>query len=166
MAAPDKAAEGDSVLLDFEELQELIHLFEATGLSEIEIEENGKRIRLSKAPLSETHIVPAQEVKSNGTPKISSPIPGDLTESLLAEGLVTVDSPMVGTYYASPGPGTTPFVQVGDTVDANQVVCIVEAMKIMNEVVSKVPAIVERILVRNGEPVEYGQPLIAVRPLA
>ena len=59
-----------------------------------------------------------------------------------------------------------PTVQVGDTVDINQVVCIVEAMKIMNEVVSKVPAIVERILVRNGEPVEYGQPLIALRPLA
>jgi len=153
-------------LLDFEELQELIRLFEATGLSEIEIEENGRRIRLAKAPVSETHIVPAQEVKGNISQKAAVPTLDDLTESLLAEGLVTVDSPMVGTFYASPGPGASPFVQVGDTVDANQVVCIVEAMKIMNEVVSKVPAIVERILVRNGEPVEYGQPLIAVRPLA
>lgn len=153
-------------MLDFEELQELIRLFEATGLSEIEIEENGRRIRLAKAPVSETHIVPAQEVKGNISQKAAVPTLDDLTESLLAEGLVTVDSPMVGTFYASPGPGASPFVQVGDTVDANQVVCIVEAMKIMNEVVSKVPAIVERILVRNGEPVEYGQPLIAVRPLA
>ncbi|NLV43955.1 MAG: acetyl-CoA carboxylase biotin carboxyl carrier protein [Candidatus Hydrogenedentes bacterium] len=166
MTAAHKAAEGDSALLDFEELQELIRLFEATGLSEIEVEENGKRIRLAKAVISETHLVPMQEVKGNAAPKASPPVLNDLTESLLAEGLVTVDSPMVGTYYASSGPGASPFVQVGDTVDANQVVCIVEAMKIMNEVVSKVPAIVERILVRNGEPVEYGQPLIAVRPLA
>lgn len=153
-------------MLDFEELQELIRLFEATGLSEIEIEENGRRIRLAKSPVSETHVVPTQEVKGNISQKAAVPTLDDLTESLLAEGLVTVDSPMVGTFYASPGPGASPFVQVGDTVDANQVVCIVEAMKIMNEVVSKVPAIVERILVRNGEPVEYGQPLIAVRPLA
>lgn len=153
-------------MLDFEELQELIRLFEATGLSEIEIEEEGRRIRLAKAPVSEMHLVPAQEVKGAPPQKAAIPTLDDLTDSLLAEGLVTVDSPMVGTFYASPGPGASPFVQVGDTVDANQVVCIVEAMKIMNEVVSKVPAIVERILVRNGEPVEYGQPLIAVRPLA
>ena len=153
-------------MLDFEELQELIRLFEATGLTEIEIEEEGRRIRLAKAPTSETHVVPVQEVKGGAPQKAVISTLDDLTESLLAEGLVTVDSPMVGTFYASPGPGASPFVQVGDTVDANQVVCIVEAMKIMNEVVSKVPAIVERILVRNGEPVEYGQPLIAVRPLA
>lgn len=153
-------------MLDFEELQELIRLFEATGLSEIEIDENGRRIRLAKAPVSETHVVAGPEVKGSAPQKAAAPTLDDLTESLLAEGLVTVDSPMVGTYYASPGPGSSPFIQVGDTVDANQVVCIVEAMKIMNEVVSKVPAIVERLLVRNGEPVEYGQPLIAVRPLA
>ena len=153
-------------MLDFEELQELIHLFEATGLSEIEIEEGGKRIRLAKALPPETHLVPAPEVKRAAPQKAAPSSFASDTESLLAEGLVTVDSPMVGTYYASSGPSAPPFVQVGDTVDANQVVCIVEAMKIMNEVVSKVPAIVERILVRNGEPVEYGQPLIAVRPLA
>ena len=152
-------------MLDFEELQELIRLFEATGLSEIEIEENGRRIRLAKAPVSETHIVPAQEVKGNISQKAAVPTLDDLTESLLAEGW-SPWTPHGGHLYASPGPGASPFVQVGDTVDANQVVCIVEAMKIMNEVVSKVPAIVERILVRNGEPVEYGQPLIAVRPLA
>ncbi|HPO31198.1 MAG TPA: acetyl-CoA carboxylase biotin carboxyl carrier protein, partial [Candidatus Hydrogenedentes bacterium] len=84
----------------------------------------------------------------------------------LEEGLITIDSPMVGTFYDAPGPGEPPFVQPGDTVDAGQVVCIVEAMKIMNEVTAKVPAIVEQVLVRNGEPVEYGQPLFAVRPLA
>lgn len=152
--------------MDFEELQELIRLFESTDLSEIEIEEGGKRIRLAKAAVHETHVVPARSALAESDRVKSATVLNPDTEALLAEGLITVDSPMVGTFYASSGPASPPFVQAGDTVDANQVVCIVEAMKIMNEVVCKVPAIVERILVRNGEPVEYGQPLIAVRPLA
>ncbi len=152
--------------MDFEELQELIRLFESTDLSEIEVEEDGRRIRLAKPMISETHIVPGQTTIGSKDVVVPKPTLDAETEALLAEGLITVDAPMVGTFYAASGPGAPPFVQVGDTVDANQVICIVEAMKIMNEVVCKVPAIVERILVRNGEPVEYGQPLIAVRPLA
>lgn len=152
--------------MDFEELQELIRLFESTDLSEIEVEEDGRRIRLAKAIPTETHIVPAQPSRTDKNYVSSAPVLDAETQALLAEGLVTVDSPMVGTFYAASGPGVPPFVQVGDTVDAGQVLCIVEAMKIMNEVVCKVPAIVERILVRNGDAVEYGQPLIAVRPLA
>ncbi len=152
--------------MDFEELQELIRLFESTELSEIEVEEDGRRIRLAKQPITENHVVPAREGATARSTAKPAPTLDAETEALLAEGLVTVDSPMVGTFYTASGPSAPPFVQVGDTVDANQVICIVEAMKIMNEVVCKVPAIVERILVRNGEPVEYGQPLIAVRPLA
>ena len=152
--------------MDFGELQELIRLFESTDLSEIEVEEDGRRIRLAKAMVSETHVLPAQQGRHVKNLAPAAPTMDAETQALLAEGLVTVDSPMVGTYYAASGPGVPPFVQTGDTVDANQVICIVEAMKIMNEVVCKVPAIVERILVRNGDPVEYGQPLIAVRPLA
>jgi|LSQX01.1.fsa_nt_gb acetyl-CoA carboxylase biotin carboxyl carrier protein len=160
------ALQGDRVLLDFEELQELIRLFEATALSEIEIEDQGKRIRLAKPVPIESRTTVSGKRSTLASASVPAADDSDITESLRDEGLVTVDSPMVGTYYASPGAGASPFVQVGDTVDINQVVCIVEAMKIMNEVVSKVPAIVERILVRNGEPVEYGQPLIALRPLA
>jgi acetyl-CoA carboxylase biotin carboxyl carrier protein len=152
--------------MDFEELQELIRLFESTDLSEIEVEEDGRRIRLAKSMVSETHVLPAQQARHEKNLSPGAPTLDAETQALLAEGLVTVDSPMVGTYYAASGPGAPPFVQTGDTVDANQVICIVEAMKIMNEVVCKVPAIVERMLVRNGDPVEYGQPLIAVRPLA
>ena len=160
------ALQGDRVLLDFEELQELIRLFEATALSEIEIEDQGKRIRLAKPVPIESRTTVSGKRSTLASASVPAADDSDITESLRDEGLVTVESPMVGTYYASPGAGASPFVQVGDTVDINQVVCIVEAMKIMNEVVSKVPAIVERILVRNGEPVEYGQPLIALRPLA
>lgn len=152
--------------MDFEELQELIRLFESTDLSEIEVEEDGRRIRLVKPTVSETHVVHGRASTNNSMQNPDAATLDADTEALLAEGLITVDSPMVGTFYAASSPGATPFVQVGDTVDADQVVCIVEAMKIMNEVVCKVPAIVERILVRNGEAVEYGQPLLAVRPLA
>ena len=152
--------------MDFEELQELIRLFESTDLSEIEVEEEGRRIRLAKGAVSETHVIPAQNGCTEKNYSPAAPVLDAETQALLAEGLVTVDSPMVGTFYAASGPATPPFVQVGDTVDAGQVICIVEAMKIMNEVVCKVPAIIERVLVRNGDPVEYGQPLVAVRPLA
>ena len=148
--------------MDFEELQELIRLFESTDLSEIEVEEDGRRIRLAKSTVSETHVIPAQQARTGKEYSPSAPVLDAETQALLAEGLVTVDSPMVGTFYAASGPGSPPFVQVGDTVDAGQVICIVEAMKIMNEVVCKVPAIIERILVRNGDPVEYGQPLFKI----
>ncbi len=152
--------------MNFEELLELIRLFESTGLSEIEVEEGGRRIRLVKPMVEETRVVPASTPRREPDRRQEAAGLDDETESMLAEGLITVDSPMVGTFYAAPSVGEAPYVQVGDTVDADQVVCIVEAMKIMNEVVCKVPAIVERILVRNGEPVEFGQPMIAVRPLA
>jgi acetyl-CoA carboxylase biotin carboxyl carrier protein len=82
------------------------------------------------------------------------------------EGLATIDSPMVGTFYTAPAPGEPPFLLPGDTVEPGQTVCIVEAMKIMNEVPAKVAAIIEKVLVENGEAVEYGQPLFAIRPLA
>jgi acetyl-CoA carboxylase biotin carboxyl carrier protein len=72
---------------------------------------------------------------------------------------------MVGVFYAAPAPGEPPFVQPGDTIEAGQTVCIVEAMKLMNEVGAKVPCVIEQVLVENAEPVEFGQPLFSVRPL-
>ena len=79
--------------------------------------------------------------------------------------LVTFDSPMVGTFYGAPAPGAPPFVSPGDTVEEGQTLCVVEAMKLMNEVPAKFAAQIERLLVEDGEPVEYGQPLFAIRPL-
>ena len=90
---------------------------------------------------------------------------GGIAAQARENGLITIDSPMVGTFYASSSSGKPPFVLPGDTVEPNQTVCIVEAMKVMNEVAAKVPAIIEKVLVGNGEPVEYGQPLFTIRPL-
>lgn len=151
--------------MDLGDLQELINLLEASNLCEMEIEEEGRRVRLSKMPpqgLPAPVHVPMAETQRASTPQAGSPSP---TEGVRANGLLTIDSPMVGTFYAAPEPGKPPFVLPGDTVEADQTVCIIEAMKVMNEVVAKVPAIIERVLVENGAPVEFGQPLFTARAL-
>jgi len=158
--------------VDLNELKELISLLEDSKLSELEIEEEGRRIRLTKQ--SETYVaMPApmqmQAPMAAPAPSVAPSTPfGSANESkepsLADQGLVAVTSPMVGTFYLSPAPGEPAFVEPGDRVSADQTICIVEAMKIMNEVAAKVAGIVERILVENGEPVEFGQPLFAIRP--
>lgn len=160
--------------MDLERLRELIRIFETSGLSELElIEEDGRRICLKKPsaqhavqapiPLIAPHIASASPMAAPHAPHAPVPEPNAEPEE---EFVHTIDSPMVGTFYSAPAPGESPFVRVGDTVEENQTVCIVEAMKLMNEVTAKEPLIIERILVENGEPVEFGQPLFAVRPLA
>lgn len=150
--------------MDFDELEKLIRVFDAANLTELEVEEKGRRIRLARGLTAPApHAAPHETVlPEKGAHPVSVP-----AESALAdEGLVTIDSPMVGTFYNAPAPGEPPFVLPGDTVEPDQVVCIVEAMKILNEVTAKFPAIIEKVLVESGDPVEYGQPLFAVRPLA
>jgi acetyl-CoA carboxylase biotin carboxyl carrier protein len=90
----------------------------------------------------------------------------ELSRPLVAEqDLTMVKSPIVGTFYEAPAPGAPPFVQVGTQVQAGQVLCIIEAMKLMNEIESEVPGEIVKIFVQNGQPVEYSEPLFAIRPL-
>jgi acetyl-CoA carboxylase biotin carboxyl carrier protein len=164
----------EGIPVDLNELKELISMLEDSKLSELEIEEEGRRIRLTKQ--SETYISVPAPVQMQAPAPVAAPAPavapstpfGSAQESkepsLADQGLVAVTSPMVGTFYLKPAPSEPAFVEPGDRVTADQTVCIVEAMKIMNEVAAKVAGIVERILVENGEPVEFGQPLFAIRP--
>jgi acetyl-CoA carboxylase biotin carboxyl carrier protein len=160
--------------VDLDKLREIIRIFEQSELSEIEIEEDGKRMRFKKpdprtystAPIAITaqHLEPAAQIiapdkSSAAAPKSPEPVVEE------EERLPTIDSPMVGVFYASPAPNEPPFVRPGDSVTEHQTVCIVEAMKLMNEVAAKFNAVIVKILVENGEPVEYGQPLFTVRPL-
>ena len=160
------AEAGGELSVDFDNLKELIRIFEASGLSEIEIEEGGRRMRLQKQAAAPPVALPV----SNPAPQIEhAPMHAD-TAAPGAEppddpDVKTIESPMVGTFYAASAPGEEPFVDVGDEVDENQTVCIVEAMKLMNEVVAKFAGIVEKVLVENGQPVEFGQPLYQVRVL-
>jgi len=148
--------------VDLDELKELIRIFEASQLAEVEIEEKGRRVRLKKTGPPPTYAAPAvaSPIQGPASGAQAAPVAGqeDIT-------LTTIKSPMVGTFYAAPAPDEAPFVYPGDAVDENQVVCIVEAMKLKNEVSAKFPAIIEKVLVQNGEPVEFGQPLFVVRPM-
>ncbi len=154
--------------MDFNEIQDLIKILESSGLTEIEVEEEGRRIRLSKQPPAAGAGAPMHFFAAPpgyGVSGASAGPPDRAGTEPRENGLITIDSPMVGTFYTASSPGKPPFVLPGDTVEPNQTVCIVEAMKIMNEVAAKVPAIIEKVLVENGEPVEFGQPLFTARPL-
>lgn len=156
--------------MNFGDIQELIKIFEASGLHEIEVEQEGHRIRLSKGAAGAQAMAyyPQMMQAPAGPPATLHAASAEEEEngSGLPAGQVTIDSPMVGTFYSSTAPGEPPFILPGDTVQQDKTICIVEAMKIMNEVAAKFPCIIEKILVENGEPVEFGQPLFAVRPLA
>jgi len=146
-----------------------MRLLEESGLAEIEIEEDNRRVRLSKgasgAPAPMYHYAPQAE-SAPAAPDKSAKAEPEPADDDAPEYAHTIDSPMVGTFYSSPSPGEPPFVAVGTRIDADSTVCIVEAMKIMNEVTAKENCIIEAMLVENGEPVEFGQPLFAIRPVA
>ena len=158
--------------MNLDEIRELIALLEDSSLTEIEIEEEGNRIRLMKNTGSTTSIVypgGAPGDMALSTQVLSSTpaqIPGQApTPAESQEELLTIDSPMVGTFYNSSGPGKPAFVSVGDTADETQTIGIVEAMKIMNEVAAPFPCMIEKIMVENGEAVEFGQPLYSIKAL-
>ena len=140
-----------------ERIEKLLELMESHSLNELELEEKDFRVRLAKqAPaLLAAPQVAAPVVPAGGVAPAAGP---DRT------GLVPVKSPIVGTFYKSPAPDADPFVKIGDTIGEDTVVCIVEAMKVMNEVKSGVNGAIAEILVQNGEAVEFDQPLFMVRP--
>ena len=133
--------------MELEELRKLCELMREEGLTELTLEEEGRRITLRRP--------------AGGTPSPApeaAPPPGE-------EGMEElVRSPVVGTFWRRPAPGEPPFVEVGDRVEPGQVLCIVEAMKVMNEVRADRAGVVEEILAEEGQPVEYGQPLFRLRP--
>jgi len=168
--------------VELEKLRELIQIFEGSDISEIEIEEEGSRILLRKSqpapvaaapPVMAPLAAPVDSVTPPAVlnaPGLAGPANHGVSEKESApeeedEDFDTIDSPMVGVFYVAPAPGDPAFVRPGDTVETGDTVCIVEAMKLMNEVTAKSPYIIEKVLVENAEPVEYGQPLFAVRPI-
>ncbi len=150
-------------MIDIQRVRELAELMAEQGLSEIRVRDGDATIQLRKGPLAE----PA----SAAAPVAASPAPGPAPGAPVAreqpgpqDNLVPIISPMVGTFYSAPDPDSGPFVQVGTEVDANTPVCIIEAMKVFNEIKAEVAGTVERILVHDEQAVEYGQPLMLVRP--
>ena len=167
---PSKAAETTS--MDMDEIQRLIELGDKKGLAEFEVEKCGVRVRIKyardttflpyPAPVVSMPGVEAGEPRTSGRPSTAAPADSSLAEAEERD-LFMVKSPIVGTFYAAPDPNSPSFIKIGDTVKVGQVLCIVEAMKLMNEIESEVAGEVVKVLVQNAQPVEYGEPLFAIR---
>ena len=144
----------------FRLIEEMLQLMETRGLVELEMEHQGLRIRLKKATSSPTPQVVeyVAGIPHSAAPSASASPPADESHR------VVIKSPMVGTFYRASAPDAPPFVEVGQDLEAGQVVCIIEAMKLMNEIKSDVAGRVADVLVENGSPVEFGQPLFVVEP--
>jgi len=160
------------------ELKELIEFLIEKDISEFELERGDVKVRIKRGadaqpvsvitPMAAVPAMPPMTAAAPVTPASATPAPAaSQTPAVPAqaeEELHLVKSPIVGTFYEAPGPGAPPFVKPGDTVQAGQVLCIIEAMKLMNEIESDMAGEVVKILAANGKPVEYGQPLFSIRP--
>jgi acetyl-CoA carboxylase biotin carboxyl carrier protein len=154
-----------------EEIRELIQLASETGIAELEVQRGENRVRIrrttSVAASQEFMLMPQAQapVAVAAPPPAHNPAPA--VEAPKAKGadpnLVLVKSPIVGTFYESPSPGAPPFVRVGEAVQPGKVLCIIESMKLMNEIECEAAGVLESKLVMNGQPVEYGEALFAVR---
>ena len=151
-----------------EEIRELINLASETGIAELEVQRGENRVRIRRASFASTQefIMPSHSVSAMAQPTAApsgEPPKEKAGEKQPDPGLVLVKSPIVGTFYESPSPGSPPFVRVGERVQPGKVLCIIESMKLMNEIESETAGVVESKLVINGQPVEYGEALFAVR---
>ena len=152
--------------MNVKEIKELISLMNENGLTEIELEKDGMKIRLKKGAegaivsaiteraAPKAHVTPAAQQ----APSQEEPAPPKSKN-------LEIKSPMVGTFYKAPSPDAPPFVKVGDNIEPGKVVCIIEAMKLMNEIKSEIKGKVVAVLVENADPVEFGQTLFLVEPL-
>ncbi len=165
--------------MTIEEIKELLEIFNESGIGEMELQRGENRLRLKRAGMSQEIVVPpAQPVVVTAappapmiqaspaaeTPHAAAAATATAKAPEIDSGHVLVKSPIVGTYYEAPAPGAASFVKVGDAVEPGQVLCIIESMKLMNEIESEVAGIVASKLVENGRPVEYGEALFAIRP--
>ncbi len=156
-------------MLDIRKLKELVRLMVANDLSEIDLRDSEEQVTLRRHGPDQPPQVftsPVAVSAATATPAVTTATaPAEQLESDAAEqGLITIATPMVGTFYAAPNPDAAPFVTVGATVDPDTVVCMVEAMKIFNEIKAERSGTIEKVLVSNSESVEFGQALFLLRP--
>ncbi|GBD95652.1 MAG TPA: acetyl-CoA carboxylase biotin carboxyl carrier protein [Nitrospirae bacterium] len=144
--------------MELDEIKNLIELLKDTDITELHVEREGSKLKIKREKFLPSFAVtpsverPAAEIKGTGE------------EAVEEQKLVTITSPIVGIFHKSPSPEAPPFVEAGSSVRKGQVLCIVEAMKLMNEIESDTDGIVSKILIENGQPVEYGEPLFLIEP--
>jgi acetyl-CoA carboxylase biotin carboxyl carrier protein len=151
--------------MDLRKLKTLIDLVQQSGIAELEITEGEEKVRISRgapAPAAPAPVSVLTQPPTAQAPPAAVPLEGaSLSDTPATEGHV-IKSPMVGTFYRASSPGGKPFVEVGTPVKAGDTVCIIEAMKLLNEIESDHDGVVKAVLVENGQPVEYGQPLLVI----
>ncbi len=149
--------------MDLRKLKKLIDLVQESGISELEVTEGEEKVRIAKqltsAPVA--HQVYAAAPVAHAAPAATAPAAAEASAPALPAGHV-VKSPMVGTFYRASSPEASAFVQVGDSVKEGQTLCIVEAMKLLNEIEADASGVIKAILVENGQPVEFGEPLFVI----
>jgi acetyl-CoA carboxylase biotin carboxyl carrier protein len=155
--------------MDIRKIKKLIELLEESGIAEIEIKEGEEALRISRMPTGPAvHQLPAMAGLPLGAP-MPAPAPAAATPRAAEPAAAkakpnehVITAPMVGTFYAAASPGAKPFIEIGDEIKVGQVLCIIEAMKMMNQIESDKAGRVTSIMARNGDPVEFGQPLFVV----
>ncbi|MBZ5605992.1 MAG: acetyl-CoA carboxylase biotin carboxyl carrier protein [Acidobacteriia bacterium] len=158
--------------MTIEEIKELLRIFNESGVAELELQRGENRLRVRRSGTNQEIVVPVAAAPVIATAPVAAPVaaapaaPANVVTKAPEpdSGHVLVKSPIVGTFYESPAPGSASFVKVGDSVEPGQVLCIIESMKLMNEIESEVSGIVAAKLVENGRAVEYGEALFAIRP--
>jgi acetyl-CoA carboxylase biotin carboxyl carrier protein len=146
--------------MELDDLKGLIELLKDTDVTELLVEKEGTKVKIRREKIFSSVEIP-----------LTKPVPGPAQETIIRETeeetqrLITITSPIVGTFYRSPSPDAAPFVDAGVRIKKGQVLCIIEAMKLMNEIESESDGILVKALVENGQPVEYGEPLFLIEPL-
>jgi acetyl-CoA carboxylase biotin carboxyl carrier protein len=155
--------------MDIRKIKKLIELLEESGIAEIEIKEGEEALRISRMPTGTAaahHALPPMAIPMAAPlaapVQAAAPRPADVAAAKAKANEHVITAPMVGTFYGAPSPGAKPFIEIGDEIKVGQVLCIIEAMKMMNQIESDKAGRVTSIMARNGDPVEFGQPLFVV----
>ena len=157
--------------MTIEEIRELIQLVSETGVAELEVQRGENRVRIRRSNAAETSVIlPSlpQQTTVFAAPAPPAPVEGQVASAPAIkqpDSLVHVKSPIVGTFYEASSPDSPPFVKIGDHVTPGKVLCIIESMKLMNEIEADVAGVVETKLVQNAQAVEYGEALFGIRPV-
>ena len=151
--------------MNIKEIKEMIALMNENGIVELEVEKEGMRIKLRKSSSGEITVSAPQAVERTHVPEAPMREKAEADAGKTPSRSVEIKAPMVGTFYRAPSPEAPPYVEVGQVIEPGQVICVIEAMKLMNEIKSEIKGKILEILADNTEPVEFGQPMFLIEPI-
>jgi acetyl-CoA carboxylase biotin carboxyl carrier protein len=169
---PKKSNFNEIFIVDLKDIKAIIDLMKKNSITEFELEEKESKLRLKRGLSASASAIQSEDAIQMIPMPIAAPISAPTAQLAVSSssaasnaGEIDIKSPMIGTFYRSPSPESAPYVDVGTEVNSETVACIIEAMKVMNEIKAEVKGVVTQVLVENGKPVEFGQPLFKIRPL-